>query len=111
MDKNVVRAAYTDTTVRVTLTISNTPISHASWRLLKAEVGIRQIFLGWGHAVLARQARGRTRQRLPSDGCIESELPRSRLTGTIVPFASDTVLTLCRHNRQGVSSAPSGLSY
>ena len=35
----------------------------------------------------------RTRERLPSDGCIESELPRSRLTGTVVPFASDTALT------------------
>jgi hypothetical protein len=35
----------------------------------------------------------RTRERLPSDRCIESELPRSRLTGTVVPFASDTALT------------------
>jgi hypothetical protein len=35
----------------------------------------------------------RTRERLPSNGCIESELLRSRLTGTVVPFASDTALT------------------
>src|SRR6266700_4190302 len=42
----------------------------------------------------------RTRERLPSDGCIESELPRSRLTGTVVPFASDTALTSAGHNRQ-----------
>ena len=34
-----------------------------------------------------------TRERLPSNGCIESELLRSRLTGTGVPFASDTALT------------------
>ncbi len=31
-------------------------------------------------------------QRLPSGGCIESDLPRSRLTGTVVPFAFDTAL-------------------
>jgi hypothetical protein len=32
------------------------------------------------------------RERLPSDDCIESELPKSRLTETVVPFASDTAL-------------------
>ena len=32
------------------------------------------------------------------DGCIESELPRSRLTGTVVPFASDTALTSFGNN-------------
>ncbi len=35
----------------------------------------------------------RTRERLPSNGCIESELLRSRLTGTALPFASDTAIT------------------
>jgi len=34
----------------------------------------------------------RTRERLPSDGCIKRELPKSRLTGTVVPFPSDTAL-------------------
>jgi len=41
----------------------------------------------------------RTRERLPSDGCIESELPRSRLTGTVVTFASDTALASTANNR------------
>jgi hypothetical protein len=37
--------------------------------------------------------------------CIESELLRSRLTGTVVPFASDTALTLfgCNHERARIA--------
>ena len=43
--------------------------------------------------VYTRGSVRRTRERLPSNGCIESELLRSRLTGTALPFASDTALT------------------
>ena len=35
----------------------------------------------------------RTRERLPSDGCIETELPRSRLTGTVNADRFRTALT------------------
>src|SRR5260370_6426182 len=41
---------------------------------------------------MAPRARS-TRARFPSEGCIEGELQRSRITGTVVPLASDTALT------------------
>jgi hypothetical protein len=36
-----------------------------------------------------------------ADGCIESELLSSRLTGSVVSFASDTTLTSLGRNSQG----------
>jgi hypothetical protein len=49
--------------------------------------------MGWvSDSSIAPRVR-RTRERLPSNGCIESELLGSRPTGTVVPFASDTALT------------------
>jgi hypothetical protein len=52
----------------------------------------------------------RTRERLPSNGCIESELLRSRLTGTVVPFASPgnrAALRPLSPLRTGLESFPS----
>ena len=55
-----------------------------------AKVLVWQGFSGINRLNSHSSPRRRTRERLPSDSCIESELPRSRLTGTVVPFASDT---------------------
>jgi hypothetical protein len=65
--------------------------------IVLAEVPVWQGFSGRNRLNSHSTPRVRTRERLPSDGCIESELPRSRLTGTVVPFASDTALTSLAH--------------
>ena len=71
--------------------VRHTSMSINSYLLAKVPVG--QGFSGRNRLNSIAPGVRRTRERLPSDGCIESELPRSRLTGNVVPFASDTALT------------------
>jgi hypothetical protein len=58
-----------------------------------AKVPVWQAFSGGNRLNPIARVR-RTRERLPSNGCIESELPRWRVTGTVVRLDSDTALTL-----------------